>query len=230
MSPVQDRNQPANVVPSTEQINEAQPTWGNHIRTNFVSAFDAVKQAAGQRNLMIHPWGAGGSAHHQEDKPQDRYTPLALRPGRKSIGGFPARITSKEGRELGFGRAESDERKERRSSAESQRRDEEEEDLESLRMGHRFGLEHLGKFSFEGRSIKSWGLRSKAEVPVGSVQKGSVAHSTSLKSRPSEICSKPFSSSASGSSSSSGHVHTDGMMRKRKSKEPRVSPISRGDG
>ncbi|PVG00658.1 hypothetical protein CPB86DRAFT_182037 [Serendipita vermifera] len=212
MSPVHEPHPPANIASE-----HANPGWSSHLRSNIAFALDAVKQAAGERNLTMHPWGVG-STHRQEDDFKDRYTPMALRPGRKSMTNFPARITSKEGRELGF-RADADKNKGKGPSIE----DHEEEDLESLRLGNRLGLRSLGAFSFEGRSIKSWGLRPKAEAPAETVEKNSVAHSTSLKSRPSEICSKPFSSSPSGSSSSSGQGHTDGVMRKRKSKEPRTA-------
>lgn len=251
---VQNWSHPIHSIPPVSNASASRSgdgsSWASSLKSNLGYALDAVKKAAGDK-MPAYSWPTKGVRSQSGDEERtvsklntntnnfnDRFTPLALRPGRKSFG--MDRLTTKEGQNLSFGgpsgpsdpngpdaykgslRSGSgrDVWKKRRESAathisgggrssKAESYDEAEGKTEEKRpFPSSYTLEGLGNFSFE--------QRSKAGLTV--------TQSSSLSRRHSRMGSE------SGSGSGSGYGYGDGTgyggtMRKRKSRLDRHNAV-----
>jgi len=200
-------------VPSSEQTAvEQRPTttglsWASALRSNLVSAIDVVRHVAGDK---IMPGNSADKEPNEQQlhSPEDRFTPLALRPARKSLGAFPVRRGTKEEDDLVFGGNRPLAISASRSKPGSDD-DTGSVEWDSTKDGRSSGqaviIGGLGRFSFEQRMGRIRGFRPESRNSLA-------VHSTALSRRRSGMASGSNSHSNSGVGSDA----MDATMRKRR--------------
>lgn len=195
-------------------------SWRFAFPPNVISALEAVKQAAGNRLSHLPPWPVRSKQQGHENE-KDRFTPLALRPGRKSLSGMAVRRGTQEEQDLSFGGRPTVGRREsgggRSGMNGGQLTDIYGDDsLERSKRSAR--LDDLGAFSFEGRSRTP----NQGGKPVGARKKNErTTRSTRLYARDSVEGSASTATSRSGSGPGVGASgFAERRMRKRKSRQP----------
>ena len=190
-------------------------SWATALRSNLVSAFDVVKHATDDRILQ--------DAKSSEDSRlvfvEDKFTPLPLRPGRRSSGRVLPRRGTQEERNLAFRRVRLSMRSNAtRSISRNNLEGGDEENLAELQHSDSHGIAHramtlrdLGRFSFE----QGIGEDHHQNIDTGlwrERRNGMVIHSTALSRRRSGMASGSGSSSHSVNGAS--EMGTDVRMRR----------------